>query len=259
MWKIFAKKRVAYTSIAVVVGSASAYYFYPGAPRRIRQQRAHSLSIIKPQFLMSETYADAYNQAQSDTPSDNELHTLWVPPSRKEMLNILKSSSMGGPLEKDKDVKEPPFDLLIIGGGATGTGTALDAATRGLKVALVERDDFSAGTSSRSTKLVHGGVRYLEKAFKELDYGQYKLVKEALHERATFLHIAPYLSYPLPILLPIYKWWQVPYFWVGSKVYDFLAGRESMESSHFLSSSKAIEAFPWLKKEKLVGAMVYYD
>ncbi|CAG8449937.1 6667_t:CDS:2 [Cetraspora pellucida] len=258
MWKIFTKKRIAYASIAVVVGGASAYYFYPGPSRRIRRQQAHSLPI-KPQFLMSATYADAYNQVQSETSSENELHALWVPPSRKEMLNILKNSSMEGPSEKDNNVKEPPFDLLIIGGGATGTGTALDAATRGLKVALVERDDFSSGTSSRSTKLVHGGVRYLEKAFKELDYGQYKLVKEALHERATFLHIAPYLSYPLPILLPIYKLWQVPYFWVGSKVYDFLAGRESMESSHFLSSSKAIEAFPWLKKEKLVGAMVYYD
>jgi glycerol-3-phosphate dehydrogenase len=95
---------------------------------------------------------------------------------------------------------------LIIGGGATGTGTALDAATRGLKVALVERDDFASGTSSRSTKLVHGGVRYLEKAIMEFDYEQFKLVKEALHERATFLHIAPYISYQLPIMLPIYKY-----------------------------------------------------
>ena len=84
-----------------------------------------------------------------------------------------------------------PYDLLIIGGGATGSGIALDAATRGLKVALVERDDFAAGTSSKSTKLVHGGVRYLEKAVWELDYNQYKLVKEALRERKYFLHTAP--------------------------------------------------------------------
>ncbi|KAJ3040593.1 mitochondrial glycerol-3-phosphate dehydrogenase [Rhizophlyctis rosea] len=110
------------------------------------------------------------------------------------------------------------FDLLIIGGGATGTGCALDAVTRGLKVALVERDDFASGTSSRSTKLVHGGVRYLEKAFLELDYEQFKLVREALHERGVFLRIAPYLSYQLPIMLPIYKWWKVPYYWGGSKV-----------------------------------------
>ncbi|KAF9370911.1 mitochondrial glycerol-3-phosphate dehydrogenase [Mortierella sp. AD011] len=115
------------------------------------------------------------------------------------------------------------------------------------------------GTSSRSTKLVHGGVRYLEKAVRELDIEQYKLVKEALTERANFLKIAPYLSYQLPIMLPIYKWWQVPYYWAGSKAYDLLAGHQSMESSYFLSRGKALEAFPMLKNEKLVGAMVYYD
>ncbi|KAF9994024.1 mitochondrial glycerol-3-phosphate dehydrogenase [Entomortierella chlamydospora] len=115
------------------------------------------------------------------------------------------------------------------------------------------------GTSSRSTKLVHGGVRYLEKAVRELDIEQYKLVKEALTERANFLKIAPYLSYQLPIMLPIYKWWQVPYYWAGSKAYDLLAGHQSMESSYFLSRGKALEAFPMLKNDKLVGAMVYYD
>lgn len=93
-----------------------------------------------------------------------------------------------------------PFDVLIIGGGATGTGCALDAVTRGLSTALIERDDFAAGTSSRSTKLVHGGVRYLEKAFKNLDRGQLKLVFEALHERKTVLDIAPHLCTPLPIM-----------------------------------------------------------
>ena len=120
------------------------------------------------------------------------------------------------------------FDVLIIGGGATGAGVAVDAATRGLKVALIERDDFSSGalcrstlsllfqpdvcarvvigTSSKSTKLVHGGVRYLQKAVFELDYEQYKLVKEALHERKIFLQTAPYLSNMLPIMLPLYKY-----------------------------------------------------
>ncbi|KAF9578413.1 mitochondrial glycerol-3-phosphate dehydrogenase [Lunasporangiospora selenospora] len=114
-------------------------------------------------------------------------------------------------------------------------------------------------TSSRSTKLVHGGVRYLEKAVRELDIGQYRLVKEALNERANFLTIAPYLSYQLPIMLPIYKWWQVPYYWAGSKAYDLLAGHQGMESSYFLTKGKALEAFPMLKNDKLVGAMVYYD
>jgi len=154
--------------------------------------------------------------------------------------------------------EEEPYDLLIIGGGATGTGIALDAATRGLKVAMVERDDFSSGTSSKSTKLVHGGVRYLEKAVWELDYNQYKLVREALRERRYFLDTAPHLSSWLPIMIPLTSWWKAPYFWAGTKFYDFLAGSENIESSYFLTRSKALEAFPMLKKEGLKGALVYY-
>ncbi|KAG5989618.1 hypothetical protein E4U43_004466 [Claviceps pusilla] len=151
------------------------------------------------------------------------------------------------------------YDLLIIGGGATGTGIALDAVTRGLKVALVERDDFSAGTSSKSTKLVHGGVRYLEKAVWNLDYPQLELVIEALRERKGFLHIAPHLSRSLPILLPLQSWLQAPYLWAGCKMYDLLAGSQGLESSYLLSRRKALEAFPLLKRDHLVGALVYYD
>ncbi|KAJ5281944.1 FAD dependent oxidoreductase-domain-containing protein [Penicillium angulare] len=154
---------------------------------------------------------------------------------------------------------EEEYDLLVIGAGATGSGIALDAATRGLKVAVVERDDFSAGTSSKSTKLVHGGVRYLEKAVWELDYNQYKLVKEALRERKYFLNTAPHLSQWLPIMVPLQKWWQAPYFWAGCKAYDFLAGSEGIETSYFLTKSKAIDNFPMLKRDNIVGAMVYYD
>lgn len=156
-------------------------------------------------------------------------------------------------------VAEEPYDLLVIGGGATGSGIALDAVTRGLKVALVERDDFAAGTSSKSTKLVHGGVRYLEKAVWELDYNQYALVKEALRERKYFLDTAPHLSMWLPIMIPLQKWWQAPYFWAGTKFYDFLAGSEGIETSYFLTKSKALDAFPMLKKDNLIGALVYYD
>ncbi|KDE04235.1 glycerol-3-phosphate dehydrogenase [Microbotryum lychnidis-dioicae p1A1 Lamole] len=157
------------------------------------------------------------------------------------------------------DHEDGEFDLLVVGGGATGAGVALDAASRGLRVALVERDDFSSGTSSKSTKLVHGGVRYLQKAVFELDYEQYKLVREALHERKTFLYTAPYLSHPLPIMLPIYKYWQVPYYFAGTKMYDILAGSANMESSYLLGKGKALEAFPMLKADGLVGAVVYYD
>jgi glycerol-3-phosphate dehydrogenase len=162
---------------------------------------------------------------------------------------------------KKHSTPSDPYDLLIIGGGATGSGIALDAATRGLRVAVVERDDFSSGTSSKSTKLVHGGVRYLEKAFWNLDYNQYELVREALRERSTFLDVAPHLAKPLAILLPVYNWWQLPYFWAGTKAYDLLAWSQGMglTSSYAIGKKAALEAFPLLRKDKLTGALVYYD
>lgn len=175
----------------------------------------------------------------------------WTPPSRQAMLDALEDS--GAHPESEE------FDLLVVGGGATGAGVAVDAASRGLRVALVDRSDFSSGTSSKSTKLVHGGVRYLQKAVMELDYEQYKLVCEALHERKIFLQTAPYLSHMLPIMLPIYKYWQVPYYLAGCKLYDLLAGKENMESSYLMSKGKALEIFPMLKRDGLVGAVVYYD
>lgn len=162
--------------------------------------------------------------------------------------------------EQIKDLRDSEeYDILVIGAGATGAGVALDAATRGLRVAVVERDDFSSGTSSKSTKLVHGGVRYLEKAVWNLDYAQYELVREALKERKYFLQTAPHLSMWMPIMLPLDKWWKVPYYWAGTKFYDLLAGSEGIESSYFLTKSKAIDAFPMLKQTDLVGALVYYD
>lgn len=179
-------------------------------------------------------------------------------PVMQKVKESYRGKSESGGAESDLQDSEP-YDLLIIGAGATGSGIALDAATRGLKVALVEADDFAAGTSSKSTKLVHGGVRYLEKAVWELDYNQYKLVKEALRERKYFLETAPHLSMWLPIMLPFQHWWQAPYFWGGTKFYDFLAGSEGIETSYFLTKSKALDAFPMLRKDNLFGALVYYD
>lgn len=183
----------------------------------------------------------AYVEAEGElrTPFEDRL------PSRQEQLATLQNT--------------PEFDVLIVGGGATGSGCALDAVTRNLKTALVERSDFSSGTSSRSTKLIHGGVRYLQKAIMNLDYEQYMMVKEALHERANLLDIAPHLSAPLPIMLPVYKWWQLPYYWAGIKMYDLVAGIHCLKSSYVLSKTKALEYFPMLKRDKLVGAIVYYD
>mmetsp|Transcript_2052 Transcript_2052/g.6639 ORF Transcript_2052/g.6639 Transcript_2052/m.6639 type:complete len:596 (+) Transcript_2052:1662-3449(+) len=163
-----------------------------------------------------------------------------------------------------KEAQAQNFDVLVIGGGATGVGCALDAQTRGMKTLLIEREDFAAGTSSRSTKLVHGGVRYLEKAFKNLDYGQLKLVFEALHERKAVLDSAPHLATPLPIMTPCYAWWEVPYYWAGLKLYDLVAGSKNLSWSHYLGERKSKALFPTLSGtdesgKQLKGSIVYYD
>ncbi|KAG6604483.1 Glycerol-3-phosphate dehydrogenase [Phytophthora cinnamomi] len=157
-------------------------------------------------------------------------------------------------------LKQEQFDVLVIGGGATGSGCALDAATRGLNTAVVEASDFAAGTSGRSTKLIHGGIRYLETAFMKLDYAAFKLVNEALEERSFFLSAAPYMNRPLPIMIPIYKWWEVPYMWVGAKAYDVVAGsKRFVPGSYYINAEEAMFQFPMLRKEGLKGAIVYYD
>lgn len=176
---------------------------------------------------------------------DGTYVTPWSCPTREEQLQSLQS--------------EEEFDVLVIGGGCVGTGTALDAANRGLKVALVDADDFAAGTSSRSTKLIHGGIRYLEQAFFSLDWSIFQLVVEALSERSHMLNAAPYMNQPLPIMIPLYKWWQVPYMWAGCKLYDLVAGRSGCPPSTFIPKEEAIYRFPMLQTDRLKGALVYYD
>lgn len=151
------------------------------------------------------------------------------------------------------------FDVLVVGGGATGTGIALEAASRGLKTALVERHDFSSGTSSRSTKLVHGGVRYLEQAVKHADRSQFHLVREALRERAILLRNAPHLAHPLALLTPIYGALELPYYFTGLKLYDMLAGRANLQPSRLVNRDQAVERFPMLKQTGLKGAVEYHD
>lgn len=151
------------------------------------------------------------------------------------------------------------FDLLVIGGGATGCGIALDAASRGLSVALVEKNDFAEGTSSRSTKLVHGGVRYLEMAVKHLDRGQYELVRDGLRERALVLKNAPHLSHPLALVTPLYRWTEVPYVYAGLKLYDLLSGKRSLGHSRLLGAAEALKRFPMLKAQGLKAGVLYYD
>ncbi|MDX2481770.1 MAG: FAD-dependent oxidoreductase [Desulfuromusa sp.] len=160
-------------------------------------------------------------------------------------------------LQKLKD--DSLYDLIVIGGGATGCGVALDAVTRGLKVALIEKNDFSEGTSSRSTKLVHGGVRYLEMAVKKLDKVQYHLVKDGLRERYVLLKNARHLSNRLSLVTPLYRWIDVPYVFAGLKLYDILSGKRNIGHSRLLSRKEALRRFPTLKAEGLKAGVLYYD
>jgi glycerol-3-phosphate dehydrogenase len=151
------------------------------------------------------------------------------------------------------------YDMIVIGGGATGSGIALDAASRGMKTILFEMNDFAEGTSSRSTKLVHGGVRYLEKAVKQLNMDQFNLVKEGLKERSRLLKNAPHISSRLTLVTPLYKWWEIPYMFAGLSLYDFVSGTKGLGRSSIVSKSSMIERFPVIKKEGLAGGVKYYD
>lgn len=156
-------------------------------------------------------------------------------------------------------MKKEEFDIIIIGGGATGSGIALDAASRGFKTLLLEKNDFSEGTSSRSTKLVHGGVRYLEAAVKKLDIDQFNLVKEGLKERSRLLKNAPHLCNRLTLVTPLYKWWEIPYMFAGLCLYDFISGKRGLGRTSVISKNKMINTFPSIKKDGLVGGIKYYD
>lgn len=144
------------------------------------------------------------------------------------------------------------YDIVIIGGGATGCGAAVDAASRGYKTLLVEQYDFAKGTSSRSTKLVHGGVRYLAQ-------GNIKLVREALAERGRLLKNAPHVTGTQPFVVPVFSLWEKFYYSVGLKVYDFLSGKLSLGKTQLLSRKKTLELLPALNPTKLVGGILYYD
>jgi glycerol-3-phosphate dehydrogenase len=159
----------------------------------------------------------------------------------------------------DKLKKAETFDLLVIGGGATGCGIALDAASRGLSVALVERGDFASGTSGRSTKLIHGGVRYLEAALLHVDPVQFNLVRDALHEREVLLHIAPHLCHRLSFVIPVYSWLEMPYLFSGLKLYDLLAGKSGLGGSRLVGREEALQLAPMLKRQGLKGGLVYFD
>ena len=145
-----------------------------------------------------------------------------------------------------------PWDMVVIGGGATGIGIAIDAAARGYDVALLEQSDFGKGTSSRSTKLVHGGVRYLQQ-------GNVSLVMQALEERGILLRNAPHLVHDLAFIVPNYDWWEAPFYGIGMKVYELLAGKYGFGRSRHLSKQQTIEHLPTIKTEGLRGGILYHD
>lgn len=144
------------------------------------------------------------------------------------------------------------YDLAVIGGGATGLGVALDAAARGFSVVLVDSHDFAKGTSSRATKLVHGGVRYLAQ-------GNIALVREALHERTTLLGNAPHLAQPLPFVMPSYRFWETPFYGAGLMMYDALAGKAGLGATRFLGRARTLELLPTARAQGLKGGVKYWD
>jgi glycerol-3-phosphate dehydrogenase len=148
--------------------------------------------------------------------------------------------------------RSTPWDIVVIGGGATGVGVAVDAANRGFAVLLLERMDFGTATSSRSTKLVHGGVRYLEQ-------GNISLVMEALKERGLLRQNAPHLVHDLGFVVPNYSWWEAPFYGIGMKVYDLLAGKYGFNKSRLLSREETLERLPTIQTNGLRGGVIYYD
>lgn len=157
--------------------------------------------------------------------------------------------------ESIKSLRSMPtrtWDMIIIGGGATGLGIAMDAATRGYKTLLLEQADFAKGTSSRATKLVHGGVRYLAQ-------GDVALVKEALYERGLLLNNAPHLAHNQQFIIPHYSWWQGPFYTIGLKIYDLLSGKLSLGKSKHIGKNEVTHRLPNIQAEGLKGGIVYHD
>ena len=166
------------------------------------------------------------------------LPVLPAPTRRHELIDRLAAPRL--------------YDVAVIGGGATGLGVALDAAARGFSVVLVESHDFAKGTSSRATKLLHGGVRYLAQ-------GNISLVREALHERTILLANAPHLAQPLPFVMPSYHLWESPFYGAGLKVYDAMAGKAGLGPTEFLNRAETLKCLPTLQPLGLKGGVKYWD
>lgn len=162
-------------------------------------------------------------------------------------------------IDARETIRQTTYDMCMIGGGATGLGCALDAQLRGFSTVLLDAGDFVSRTSTASTKLVHGGVRYLQEVVEDLDYRQYAMVKKALHERIHMLRSAPFLAHPLELLVPCFSLWELMYYTVGLKAYEWIAGSTSLFPSRMLSKAEALRRMPCLRGEQLLGAVSYAD
>jgi glycerol-3-phosphate dehydrogenase len=162
-------------------------------------------------------------------------------------------------IEELKSISGQQFDLCVIGGGATGSACALDAQLRGIRTVLLEAGDFAGATSSAATKIIHGGVRYLEEAIKGADVQEYHVLVRALHERVRMLENAPHLTRKLEFLVPSYHWIDVAYLDVGLKIYDWLAGPGRISPSKYLSQEETLKRMPELNQKGLVGSVAYAD
>jgi glycerol-3-phosphate dehydrogenase len=158
-----------------------------------------------------------------------------------------------------REIASRSFDVCVIGAGATGAGCALDAQLRGLQTVLIDAADFVSGTSSASTKLVHGGVRYLQEAVQDFDFGQLKVVQHALRERILMLQNAPYLAHPLEFIVPCFSRFDLAYYGLGMKVYEWIAGHTSVGDSRILSRESALRELPAMNGDRLRGAIAYWD
>ena len=158
-----------------------------------------------------------------------------------------------------ESIKKNTFDLCVIGGGAVGAGCALDAQLRGLQTVMLDGGDFAGATSSASTKIIHGGVRYLQDAVTHLDIHQYEVVKKSLRERILMLQNAPYLTRTLEFIVPCFSWFDLLYCGIGIKMYDWMAGDDRLSASRYISPKGVMKRFPSLKSSRLAGAIAYAD
>lgn len=201
-----------------------------------------SFNIIKNIFISSFIIIPLICKLKKKKKKSIEIPTYFKPKKRFETINRLKNHK---------------YDILIIGGGSSGVGVALDATTRGLSVALIEKNDFGSGTSSKSSKLLHGGIRYLEKAWNQLNLKQFLFVKDALKERNIVMKMIPHLCKPINFMIPIYNRFLIPYYYIGMKLYNYLS--KDYKSTIFLNKLETKKEYPNIKSTKLIGSVIYKD